>query len=82
MEYLNIWTILGTISIILLAVYWGRRNAVWGGFIIGIVIGLIIVLFSGFGWHILWKGAISGTMVGFVAELLGKASDFIKKKNN
>ena len=35
---------------------------------------------SGFNWYIIGKGAIRGTILGFIAELLGMASDFIKKK--
>ena len=76
----TIWIIFGITTLILLAVYWGRKNAVWGGFTIGIIVGLIIVLFSGFDWYVIGKGAISGTLVGFGAELLGKVSDHIKRK--
>ena len=49
----------------------------------GIIIGLLIALFyfikeSGFVWTIIGKGAVIGSVAGFVAELLGKISD--KKK--
>ena len=77
----NIWTTLGFVSIILLVVYFGRgRNAVWGGFTIGIIIGFLIALFSGFNWYIVAKGAISGTIIGFIAESLGILSDYLRKK--
>ena len=81
----NIWTIFGIITIVLLILFWRKRNAVWGGLTIGIIIGIIVALFylfkeNGFNWLIIGKGAIAGTMLGFVAELLGKVSDFIKKK--
>jgi uncharacterized membrane protein len=77
----TLWTFLGIASIILLAIYfWRGRNAVWGGFTAGIIIGFIIALFSGFKWHIVGRGAILGTMIGFVAELLGTLSDFLKRK--
>ena len=81
----NIWTILGIITLILLIVYWGRRNAVWGGFTIGLVIGFIVALVfvfrgSGFDWYVIGKSAISGTIMGFGAELLGKIPDLIKRK--
>jgi uncharacterized membrane protein len=77
----TLWTFLGIASIILLAIYfWRGRNAVWGGFTAGIIIGFIIALFSGFKWYIVGKGAILGTMIGFVAELLGMLSDFLKRK--
>ena len=78
MEY--IWTIFGIITPILLIIYWGKRNAVWGGFTIGIIIGLVIAMFSGFDWYIVGKGAVSGTVVGFAAELLGKVSDKMKNR--
>lgn len=80
MEFLNIWTILGVVTLILLAVYWGKRNAVWGGFTIGIIVGLLIALFSNFNWWIVGRGAILGTLIGFGAELLGKVSDKMKRK--
>lgn len=76
-----IWAILGVITIILLTVYFrSERNAVWGGFTIGIIVGLVIALFSGFDWWIVGKVAISGTLVGFGAELLGKVFDKVKNK--
>ena len=80
-----IWTILGIIAIILLIIYWQSRNAVWGGLMVGIILGLIIAIFylfngHGFSWYIIGRGVIIGIMVGFSAELLGKISNFIKKK--
>jgi hypothetical protein len=85
MENLNIWKILGVITVILLIAFWRGRSAVWGGLTIGIIVGLVIAIFylfkgGGFDWFIIGKGAISGTMVGFAAELLGKISDLIRKK--
>ncbi len=76
----TIWTILGILTPILLLAYWRKRNAVWGGLTMGIIVGLLIALFSGFNWYIVGKGAISGTMVGFGAELLGKVSDKMRSK--
>lgn len=73
------------ITVVLLIIFWGRRNAVWGGLTIGAVIGVIIAIIylfkgSGFNWSIIGKGAVFGVMAGFAAELLGMISDFIKKK--
>lgn len=81
----DIWKILGIITAVLLIVFWRSRNAVWGGLTLGIIIGLIVAIFflfkeSGFNWFIIGKGAISGTILGFIAELLGMASDLIKKR--
>jgi hypothetical protein len=85
MESLDIWRILGIITVISLIAFWGRRSAVWGGLTIGIIVGLVIAIFylfkgDGFNWFIIGKSAILGTMVGLVAELLGKISDLIRKR--
>ena len=85
MTNFNTWIILGIITVVLLIIFWGKRNAVWGGLTIGIIIGLIVAIFylfkgSGLNWPIIGKGAVLGTMAGFVAELLGILSDFIRKK--
>jgi len=84
MEYLNIWTVLGALSIILLIKYWGKKNALWGGLTMGVIISLLVAIFylikgDGFGWLIIGKGAIIGTIAGFLAELLGMVSDKHKK---
>jgi hypothetical protein len=81
----NIWVLLGFIAIILLAAYWNNRNSVWGGLTLGIAIGFVVAIFivfrgKGFDWHIIGKIAIVGTLLGFVAELLGMASDYLKSK--
>lgn len=81
----TIWMILGVASLILLAFYWNRRNAVWGGLTIGIIIGFIVAIFSvfkgsEFHWYTISKIAIVGVMLGFAAELLGMLSDYLKKK--
>ncbi len=85
MMNIGIWKILGIIAIILLITYWRSRNAVWGGLTIGVILGLIVAIFylfvgHGFSWSIIGKSATLGTMIGFGAELLGKISDFIRKK--
>lgn len=82
----NIWVIFAIIVVILLAVYWNRRNAVWGGLTLGIIVGFIVAIFfafrgSGFNFSIVGKLAVVGTLMGFIAELLGKASDRLKRKN-
>lgn len=81
MANFDTWTILGIITIVLLIIFFFRpqRNAVWGGLTIGIIIGLIVAIVfvfkgHGFGWHIIKKCAISGTIIGFIAELLGMFS--------
>lgn len=81
----NAWTIFGAVAVVLLIIFWRRRNAVWGGLAIGITIGIIVALFyllkgNKFDWFILGKGAIVGVILGFIAELLGKISDKIRKR--
>ena len=80
-----IWIILGIITVIMLLGFWRKRNAAWGGLTLGVIIGAIIValLFfkgNGFSWHTIGKGAIVGALLGFGAEMLGKISDRIKRK--
>lgn len=85
MSNINIWTILGVITIVLLIIFWRKRSAVWGGLTIGAIISFIVAIVylfkgNGFNWSIVGKGAVLGTMAGFIAELLGMISDFIRKK--
>jgi len=84
MMNLNVWIILGIVSLFLLIPFWHRRNAVWGGLTLGLIAGFIVAIFfifkgAGFNWYIIGKGAIIGTISGFIAELLGTLGDLIKK---
>jgi 4-hydroxybenzoate polyprenyltransferase len=79
-----IWVIFGIITLISLIIFFKKRNAVWGGFTIGIIIGLTMILPSIFhgvdiNWLTLIKATIVSTMIGLIAELLGKISDYIQK---
>lgn len=81
------WIILVVVFVILLIVYRRTKNAVWGGLTIGIIIGFIVAFFNlfkgnGFDWFIIGKSAVIFTILGFVAELLGKISDNYKRKHN
>lgn len=82
---MDIWTILLILSIFILVVYWAKgRNAVWGGFTLGIIIGFIIAFVSvfggsGFAWLTIERCAIIGTLFGFLSEILGIISDYIKR---
>mgnify|MGYP001569024868 CR=1 FL=1 len=79
------WQILWYIAVVLAIIYFFKgRNAVWGGLTIGAIVGLIIAVtfvFRGqsFHWHIILRSIVVGTIAGFVAELLGKVSDLIKR---
>ena len=81
----NIWIFLGVIVAILLVVYWNRQNAIWVGLTLGIIVGLIAAIFfafkgRGFDWYLIGKIVIVGTLLGFIAELMGKLSDYLKRK--
>ena len=67
-------------TIVLLVFYWNRGSPVWGGFTIGAIVGLMFALISGFQWNLVLDWAALGTWMGFAAELLGKLSGFIKRK--
>lgn len=75
-----IWIFLGIGSLAILAVYWGNRNSIWGGFTAGFVIGMGIASFTGFNWFTIGKAAIIGTLIGFSAELLGIISAKMKDR--
>jgi len=77
-----IWTILVITALILLVVYWniGRRNAVWGGLTLGIIVGVLWKIFGGTDWYIVVKVTTIGTLLGFGAELLGMVADYLKRK--
>ena len=83
----SIWLILGIVAAGLLITYWQKQNAVWGGLTLGVIIGFIIAIIfvfkgSGFDWLIIGKSTIIGTLLGFIAELLGKLSDLVRRKTN
>lgn len=82
---MSIWSVLGIVAIVLLVIYLKKRNAVWGGLTLGIIVGMIFAIISvlkktGFDWYILKNSAIVGTLAGFIAELLGKAGDRMRDK--
>ena len=75
MSVINIWNILGIVSVILLVLLAKRKNAVWGGLAGGIVVGLILAIIysfkgNGFPWVILMKAAIIGILAGSLFVLI------------
>ena len=80
-----IWIILGIIASVAALKYWKNRNAVWGGFTLGILIGLVIAFFrweGEFDWDLVIKTSIIGALVGLGAELLGRLSDRLKRRRD
>jgi len=74
------WTILSIIALILLAVYWNSRNAVWGGLALAVVVGMLWKIFGGIDWYTVVKVATIGTLLGFGGELLRMVSHRHERK--
>ena len=69
------WIIIEIIAIVLVIFYFRRgRNAVWGGLTLGIIIGLVVMIFKGYDIFLIVKIGSMGTILGFITELLGKLS--------
>lgn len=77
-----IWQILGAITIVLLIFYWRRKNAVWSGFVIGLILGILLSIFNGFDLLVIGKSSIAGAMFGFAARILAKISDPASRQIN
>ena len=75
----KILTIIAAISII--ASFFRKQNAIWGGATIGLVLGIIIAIFNKFNWSITYKAIVIGILIGLIADLLGMISDLLKRKS-
>ena len=70
------WHLLTIIATILLVVYWRGPNAVWGGAIAGLLVGIILKFLNvGNGWQIVEVSFSIGVALGLAADLLGRFSD-------
>ena len=81
------WIILTIISVVSLIIFWGGKNAVWGGLTIGVFGGIIVsvvsvIIGNDFYLTTIGKVAVIGTLVGVVAELIGRLSTYFKKKKD
>ena len=65
--------ILAIIAGVLLIIFWGGRNAVWGGATLGVIVGLIVAVVSG-DWGLLALIFAIGTFAGTFFELIGRLS--------
>jgi hypothetical protein len=79
------WMIAGVVALVSLGFSWQKRNAIWGGLTIGVVLGLLFSSYlaltgSGFSWLIVTQIATVATLIGLGGELLGMASDEMKKR--
>lgn len=80
---MDIWNILGAISIICLVIFYKGPNAVWGGITIGVVVGLVaglvyFVATDKYNWIIVKKIVIVAVLLGAIFEIFGKS----RKKSN
>lgn len=85
MELLSVWNILGVAGIVLLIIFWGKKNAVWGGLMMGVILGILIALGflfknSQFDWILVQKITTILVWLGFFSEMLGKFADRRVKK--
>jgi len=85
MESLSItWKLLTILAFVSLIIFWKNRNSVWGGFTIGIIIGLLIALFKkgSFDWYVVLKAGVIGILFGVLSELLSKIGEYLKNRRN
>jgi hypothetical protein len=77
------WWLVSAIGIAALKSFFFRgRNAVWGGATLGAIIGVVVAIFQpGFEWATVGHGAVIGSFVGLIAELLGAIGDRMKRSD-
>jgi hypothetical protein len=82
------WKVLGVITVILLIINFRKgQNSVWGGLSLGVIAGFIIAVIlafmgKGFNWYVILKVITVGTIIGFLADLLGEAPKLFKRHNS
>lgn len=80
------WTGLGIIAIVILLLYWRGPNPVWGVATAGALIGVVVALFAGFRWYIVWRAIVVATIVGIVLEgvnlLVNKLAAYLHKRQD
>jgi hypothetical protein len=76
----SIWKILGVSSIIILFLFRGSRNAIWGGMTGGGLIGIIAAFFKegNYDWYYVAKFAIVGLLIGLFFELVSFVANKFK----
>lgn len=68
---MGLWHYLTIVAGVTLLLFWKRRSAAWGGMTFGIIIGLVIAIFSdgSFSWYVVGKSMVIGTLFGGLLEL-------------
>jgi uncharacterized membrane protein len=76
------WMFLYIVATISLLIYFFKGpNAVWGTATVGLIVGIIIAIFSGFTWLTIIKSMVIGVLLGVAFESLGSISDRMKNKS-
>ena len=76
-----IWNLLKLISIILLILYFrAGRNAVWGGFTMGVIVVIILIFFFDVPSYVYMRILSISVLAGFGADLLGRLSDKLRER--
>lgn len=75
------WWIVSALGISALKRFFFKgKNAVWGGAILGLLVGVIVAIIQpGFVWATLGHAAVIGAFVGLIAEFLGAIGDGLKR---
>lgn len=66
----SMWMALEILAGVSLVVFWHRRNAVWGGLTLGLIVGIIWALVARQGWEILLQTTSVAVLAGAAFEIL------------
>lgn len=71
MDKMGLWQYLTIFAGVTLLLFWRRRSAAWGGMTLGVIIGLVVAIFSDgpFSWYVVGKSMVIGTLFGGLLEL-------------
>jgi Na+/proline symporter len=74
------WKILGILAVFSLILFWKNKNTIWGGFTLGLIIGVIVAIIkpNGFDWYVIIKCGTIGSLAGAILEI---GSMLLKRKN-
>lgn len=75
-----VWWLVSALGIAALKCFFFRgRSAVWGGATLGAIIGVVVSIARlEFEWATVGHGAVIGSFVGLIAEVLGAIGDRMK----
>jgi len=76
---MSLTTILAIIAGVLLLLHWKGPNAVWGGALLGAIVGLVIALING-NWGLMALSFAYGTFAGTVFEWIGRIANKFRNR--